>query len=356
MSQRKIAVVLFNLGGPDSLAAVRPFLFNLFNDRRIITAPAPVRFAIAALIALTRTQLARANYALIGGRSPIVPETEAQAAALQRRLPKTEATSFRVFIAMRYWKPFAAQTAAAVRAWGADEAVLLPLYPQFSTTTTASADEAWREAFSGPTRMVCCYPANTQLSRAHADIIETAWRNAGSPANPRVLFSAHGLPQRVVDAGDPYQWQVERSAAAVSALLPAAWEKSLCYQSRVGPLKWLQPSTEDALVEAGNDKRGVIVCPIAFVSEHVETLVELDIEYGAKARELALPFYIRAPALSVSDIFIDGLAALVRKAMLRDCGVFSETGGRLCPERFGACPMKAGPMKAGAGKTEKEAA
>ncbi len=340
MSARKVAVVLFNLGGPDSPGAVRPFLFNLFNDRRIIAAPAPIRLIIAAAISATRTKLAKANYALMGGRSPILPETQAQADALQQRLPASEATAFRVFVAMRYWKPFAADTAAQVRAWGADEAVLLPLYPQFSTTTTASAEEAWRKAFSGPTRTVCCYPANTQLVSAHADAIEAAWRAAGSPDNPRVLFSAHGLPQRVVDAGDPYQWQVERSAAAVSALLPATWEKSLCYQSRVGPLQWLGPSIEAALTEAGADRRGVIVSPIAFVSEHIETLVELDIEYAEQARALDLPFYIRAPALGVRDIFIDGLTALVHKARTRDCGMVSETGGRLCPARFGACPMK----------------
>ena len=337
---RKVAVVLFNLGGPDSPAAVRPFLFNLFNDRRIITAPAPVRLAIALLISTTRTKLAKANYAIMGGRSPILPETQAQADALLQRLPASDDTMFRIFIAMRYWKPFAGDAASAVRDWGADEVVLLPLYPQFSTTTTASAEEAWRKVFHGPTRTVCCYPANTQLVRAHAEAIEGAWRKAGSPDNPRVLFSAHGLPQRVVDAGDPYQWQVERTVAAVSALLPAGWDKAICYQSRVGPLKWLGPSTEDALIKAGEDKRGVIVSPIAFVSEHIETLVELDIEYGEKAHALELPFYIRAPALGVSDVFIDGLAALVHKVRGRPCGVFSETGGRLCPERFGACPMK----------------
>ncbi len=346
MSPRKIAVVLFNLGGPDSPAAVRPFLFNLFNDRRIITVPAPLRLLIAALISTTRAKMAKANYALMGGRSPILPETQAQAGALQKRLSANDDAAFRVFVAMRYWKPFAAETAAEVQAWGADEVVLLPLYPQFSTTTTASAEEAWRKVFKGPTRTVCCYPANTQLVTAHADAIEAAWRKAGSPANPRVLFSAHGLPQRVVDNGDPYQWQVERCAAAVSALLPAAWEKSLCYQSRVGPLKWLGPSIDDALKEAGDDARGVIVSPIAFVSEHIETLVELDVEYAEKAHALALPFYIRAAALGVNDTFIDGLTALVHKACARDCGIFSETGGRLCPERFGACPMKVAERKA----------
>lgn len=340
MSQRKIAVVLFNLGGPDGPAAVRPFLFNLFRDKRIITAPGPIRLAIAALISTTRAKPAMANYALMGGGSPILPETQAQADALKARLEDTESTAWRVFIGMRYWKPFAADAAAQVRDWGADDVVLLPLYPQFSTTTTASAEDAWSKAYAGPTRLVCCYPANTQLVRAHAESIERAWTAAGSPENPRVLFSAHGLPQRIVDAGDPYQWQVERSVAAVSALLPAAWEKTICYQSRVGPLKWLGPSTEEAIAQAGEDKRGVIVSPIAFVSEHIETLVELDIEYAEKAHELGLPYYIRAPALGASDLFIDGLATLVRKALLRDCGAHSESGGRLCPERFGACPMR----------------
>ena len=342
----RVAVVLFNLGGPSSLEAVEPFLFNLFNDARIITAPAPIRLLVAALISTARAKMAKANYALMGGRSPILPETQAQADALQKRLAAREDAEFRVFVAMRYWKPFAAETAQAVRAWGADEAVLLPLYPQFSTTTTASAEETWRKAFKGPTRTVCCYPANTQLVSAHAEAIQSAWRKAGSPDHPRVLFSAHGLPQRVVDNGDPYQWQVERCAAAVSVLLPAVWEKSLCYQSRVGPLKWLAPSIDDALKEAGADARGVIVSPIAFVSEHIETLVELDVEYAEKAQALAIPFYIRAPALGDSDDFIDGLAALVHKARTRDCGMVSETGGRLCPARFGACPMAGAEGKA----------
>lgn len=341
MSQRKVAVVLFNLGGPDRPAAVRPFLFNLFNDGRIIGAPAPIRLAIATLISTTRAQSAKANYARMGGASPLLAETKKQAAALEQMLAQQDGATFRVFVAMRYWKPFAKDAAAQVRDWGADDVVLLPLYPQFSTTTTASAEDAWRKAYGGPTRTVCCYPANTQLVRAHAEAITGAWKKAGSPEAPRVLFSAHGLPQRVIDAGDPYQWQIERCAAAVGALLPAGWEKSVCYQSRVGPLKWLGPSTEEAIARAGADRRGVIVAPIAFVSEHIETLVELDIEYAEKAHALGLPFYIRAPALGASDIFIDGLAALVRKSLSRPCGSASESGERLCPARFGACPMRA---------------
>jgi protoporphyrin/coproporphyrin ferrochelatase len=339
MSQRRVAVVLFNLGGPDKPAAVRPFLFNLFRDARIIAAPTPVRLAIAALISTTRTKSAQANYALMGGGSPLLPETIKQARALESKLAPTEDQLFKVFVAMRYWHPFAGETAAEVKAWGADDVILLPLYPQFSTTTTASAVDVWSKVSPAPTRTVCCYPANSHLIRAHAEAIESAWRDAGSPENPRVLFSAHGLPQRVVDAGDPYQWQVERTAAAVSALLPAAWEKSVCYQSRVGPLKWLGPSTEEAIAQAAEDQRGVIVSPIAFVSEHIETLVELDIEYAEKAKHLGLPYYLRAPALGVAELFIDGLAGLVRKALLRGCSAHSEGGSRLCPERFGACPM-----------------
>lgn len=350
MNLRKIAVVLFNLGGPDRPAAVGPFLFNLFSDKRIIGAPVPVRQAIAALIALTRTPAAQKNYAYMGGGSPIVPQTQAQADALAAKLGDIDGAEFRVLLAMRYWKPFARDAAAAAKDWGAEEAILLPLYPQFSTTTTASAEDAWARVWERPTRSLCCYPANTQLIRAHAESIVAAWKAAGSPDNPRVLFSAHGLPQRVVDAGDPYQWQVERSAAAVGALLPTVWEKAICYQSRVGPLKWLGPSTEEAIAAAGAEARGVIVSPIAFVSEHIETLVELDIEYAEKAHALGLPFYIRAPALGASDVFIDGLAALVRKAMTRECGVSSEAGGRLCPERFGACPIRA------AAQTERSAA
>jgi protoporphyrin/coproporphyrin ferrochelatase len=339
MSPRKIAVVLFNLGGPDTQEAVRPFLFNLFSDRRIIGAPAPIRLAIAALISTTRAPSARKNYALMGGGSPIVPETQAQADALQKLLPKTDAHEFRVFIGMRYWKPFGKDAAAAARAWGAEEAVLLPLYPQFSTTTTATAHEAWSKAWTGKSRTICCYPAGEAFVRAHADAVLDVWKQGGAPPSPRVLFSAHGLPQRVVDAGDSYQWQVEKTVAAVRALLPADWEFRTCYQSRVGPLKWIGPSTVEEIDRAGADRRGVIVSPIAFVSEHIETLVELDIEYAELAHEKSLPFYLRAKALGAADGFIATLAAVVRRALDDDQDIASETGARICPHAFGECPM-----------------
>ena len=332
---RKIAIILFNLGGPDSLDAVQPFLFNLFNDRAIITAPQPIRAGIAALISTTRTKLAKANYALMGGRSPLLPETQAQADALQKRLENAEA-EFRVFIAMRYWKPFTADAARAAREWGAEEALLVPLYPQFSTTTTGSSLGAWRSVWQGPSRTLCCYPTGKSFAQAHADAILAAWEKGGSPPNPRVLFSAHGLPKRVIDGGDPYQWQVEQTVDQVSAKLPAAWQKRLSYQSRVGPLEWIGPSTEEEIDAALRDRIGLIVSPIAFVSEHVETLVELDIDYGKRAA--AAPFYLRAKALGIADGLIDTLAAQCLRLASTTAPVSCAAGLRLCPARFTQCP------------------
>jgi ferrochelatase len=339
---RKVAVILFNLGGPDSLQAVRPFLFNLFNDKWIIGAPGPIRWLIATLISTTRNKSAQANYARMGGRSPIVPETETQASALEKALTAERDVTFKVFIAMRYWRPFAANAAEEARAWGADEAILLPLYPQFSTTTTASAHEAWTAAWRGKSRTVCCYPTSETFIRAHAESIIRAWEQGGKPTKPRVLFSAHGLPQRTIDRGDSYQWQVERTVAAVKHKLPQDWDFVICYQSRVGPLKWIGPSTEEELERAGRDKAGVIVSPIAFVSEHIETLVELDIEYAEKAHEWGLPFYLRAPALGAADDFIHALAAAVRRALTDSTAISSDTGTRICPSQFSQCPMHQG--------------
>jgi protoporphyrin/coproporphyrin ferrochelatase len=341
MTSRRVAIILLNLGGPDSLKAVQPFLFNLFNDRAIIGAPQPFRFFLAQLISRTRETLAKANYALMGGRSPILPETQKQADALEAAMAqRVSNVSFKCFPAMRYWRPFVKQAAKAAETWGATDAILLPLYPQYSTTTTASSLAAWRKASKLPCSTICCYPAGPTFAQAHADAILETWRDAGSPPNPRVLFSAHGLPQRVIDRGDPYEWQVEQSASAVRALLPSEWETRICYQSRVGPLKWLRPSTEDELHNAGDDKVGVIVAPIAFVSEHVETLVELDIEYAQVAKHVGLPFYLRAPALGAAPRFIDALADLTERALAAPRKLQSETGGRLCPGKFGLCPQR----------------
>lgn len=337
--RRRIAVILFNLGGPDGPEAVRPFLFNLFNDPAIIGAPTPVRWALAQFISRTRAPTAQQNYDLMGGRSPIVPETEAQAAALEAALAaQLPEADVKCFLAMRYWKPFASEAAAAAEAWGATEALLLPLYPQFSSTTSGSSLAEWARQSSLPATTLCCYPGGEPFAAAHAECIINAWRDGGEPHNPRVLFSAHGLPQRTIDAGDPYQWQVEQTVAAVSAKLPSNWDKRVCYQSRVGPLKWIGPSTEEEIRAAGQDKTGVIVCPIAFVSEHVETLVELDIEYGELAKEFELPFYLRAKALGARASFIDALAEIAAARLADPGSLAPDAGARLCPKEFGLCP------------------
>ena len=338
---KKLAVVLFNLGGPDGQKSVKPFLFNLFRDPAIIQLPTVARLPLAALIATTRAKMAAANYALMGGGSPLLPETKAQVQALEAAL-KVQASDIetRCFIAMRYWKPFAAQTAAEVAAFAPDEIVLLPLYPQYSTTTTASSLKDWLSAYKGlgRTRTVCCYPTALGLIEAHVEAIATAWAAAGSPPNLRLLFSAHGLPKRVVDAGDPYEAQVEATAAAIAARLPQFPDWQVCYQSRVGRLVWLGPSTDDEIRRAGAENKGVLIAPIAFVSEHVETLVELDHDYARLARETGCSPYLRARTPGVQADFIAELAKTVLETAGEGVGPH---GPWRCPAGHAKCALRA---------------
>lgn len=341
MSRRKLAVVLFNLGGPDGPEAVEPFLFNLFNDPAIIRVPQPLRWLIAKLVSRRRAPVAREIYARLGGRSPILPLTEEQAHALEKVLGDEKASGdgveARCFIAMRYWKPFADETARAVKAWAPDEIVLLPLYPHYSTTTTRSSLKDWKRAakaagLSAPARTVCCYPLEAGFIAAHAALLRAALSRFGAGEKLRVLFSAHGLPKKVIAAGDPYQAQVEASARAVVAALGIeGLDWRVCYQSRVGPLEWIGPATDAEIERAGHEGRSLVVVPVAFVSEHSETLVELDIDYRALAEKAGVPRYIRVPALGVEPSFIGGLARLVDAARTRG-GVFcpEEAAGRIC--------------------------
>lgn len=341
---RKIAIVLFNLGGPDGPKAVRPFLKNLFSDPAIMTAPAPVRWFLARLISTLRDKSAQANYAKMGGGSPLLPETNAQARALEAAmvaLPGFEGAQVKAFPAMRYWHPFVAEVVQAVRAFAPDETILLPLYPQFSTTTTGSSLKAWHDANGPPAKTVCCYPDEPGFARAHAEAVLEAWDAAGRPDRLRVLWSAHGLPQKIVDAGDPYQRQIEETVAAIRPLLPKGFEHTICYQSRVGPLKWIGPSTEDALEQAAHDGIGVIVTPIAFVSEHIETLVELDEEYRELAEKLGVPFYQRAAALGVRPVFIEALAGLVVRCLEGTDMVMAARTGNCGSNPCPACPRNA---------------
>ena len=342
----RLAVVLMNLGGPDSLDAVEPFLRNLFRDPAIIGAPGPVRRLLARLIAKRRGPEAREIYRTIGGRSPLLEETEAQAAALQVALG--DLGDVEVAIAMRYWYPMSDAAAQQVAAFQPDRIVLLPLYPQFSTTTVASSLAVWRSAAGAadiaiPTQAVCCYPRADGLIEAHAALIEPLLAAAAEAGNPRLLFSAHGLPKRVVARGDPYQWQVEETARRIVARLGReGLDWAVCYQSKVGPLAWLEPATVDELDRAGRDRVPVVLVPIAFVSEHSETLVELDVTYREHAGRAGVPAYHRVPALGTHPAFIEALAGLVRRALEGETRLDSGEGGRICPAAHVGCPLTAG--------------
>ena len=317
----KLGVVLFNLGGPDGPDAVEPFLRNLFSDKAIIRAPWIVRAPLARLIARRRRDYARNIYASIGGGSPIVPETEAQARALEALLA-SRGVEAKAVIAMRYWNPRADEAAKALKAWGPDRIALAPLYPQYSTTTTASSLKEWGEAAAraglyAPTGGVRSYPTAKGFVAAYAALTGAALEGAAKPC--RILFSAHGLPERIVTAGDPYPTQVEATARAIVAragLEKADWR--VTYQSRVGPLKWIGPDTDGEIVAAAKAGLIPVVVPLSFVSEHSETLYELDQIYRAQALEAGAPDYIRVPAVGAHPDFIATLADLAEEGMRRD--------------------------------------
>jgi ferrochelatase len=343
----RTAIVLFNLGGPDRPQSVRPFLFNLFNDPAIIGLPQPLRWLIARFISGRRAATARAIYDRIGGGSPLLANTAAQARALEAAL----GPDHRCFIAMRYWHPLSDEAARAVKDWGPDRVVLLPLYPQFSTTTTGSSLTAWRAAaqragLSVPTAALCCYPRMPGFIAAVAALTRQSLAEIPAGIACRVLFSAHGLPKKIVAGGDPYQFQVEATVAALRAALNLpALDSVICYQSRVGPLAWLGPATDAEIARAGTAGIALVVVPVAFVSEHSETLVELDIEYRHLAERSGVPDYRVVPAVGVESAFIAGLAALVRQTV--SAGLHCGEGARLCPPEFARCPLASGEPEAG---------
>ncbi|MBI4968795.1 MAG: ferrochelatase [Rhodospirillales bacterium] len=334
----RLAVVLFNLGGPDGPQAVRPFLFNLFNDKAIIGAPKPIRWLLAQWISRKRAPLAQEIYAKLGGGSPLLGLTRAQAQAIETRL----GGEARVFIAMRYWHPMTEETVAEIRRFAPERIVLLPLYPHYSSTTTGSSLQAWRRAAGDlvaiPTSEICCYPTLPGLIEALAQGARQGLDQAAKAGRPRLLFSAHGLPKRMIARGDPYQAQIEMTARAVVAKLAIAdLDWTVCYQSRVGPLEWIGPATLDEIDRAGQDRVPLVVLPVAFVSEHSETLVELDIEYRDHARKAGVPAYVRVPALGTAPAFIDGLVSMIQAARP---GLDSASHSRDCPKGSGLCPRK----------------
>jgi len=316
----RIAVVLMNLGGPDSLEAVRPFLVNLFSDPAIIGLPGPLRWPLARLIAWRRTPVARMIYTRLGGQSPLLANTNAQAQALEGAL----GSGYRCFVAMRYWHPLSAQTAREVADWVPDEIVCLPLYPQFSTTTTASSLASWQlaakqQGLDCPTRCVRCYPSEKGLIEALARLIRPALDTVSTTGqSPRLLLTAHGLPMKIVRSGDPYPSQVEQTAAAVvEVLAKPCLDWRVCYQSRVGPLRWIEPSTDEEIKRAGREGVPLVVAPISFVSEHSETLVELDLDYRDLAAASGVPAYYRVATVGLEPAFISALGSLVHRARSR---------------------------------------
>lgn len=312
----KTAVILMNLGGPDSLNSVKSFLFNLFYDKSIITLPNPLRWIIAKIISTLRNKKAQEIYKLVGGASPIMQETIAQKKALEQKL---EGRDIEIFIVMRHYHPMSLEVVKKIKLYNPDEIIMLPLYPQFSTTTTGSAVADLKNSLSieaclVPQKVICCYFKTDGFVAAHAELILSAMEKIIDKDNMCLLFSAHGLPKKVVLNGDPYQWQIEESVKAiVKKLSIKKLDYKISYQSKVGPLEWLTPNTEDEIKEAAIAGKAILVVPIAFVSEHVETLVELDLEYSKIAKDANVE-YIRVPALSINDKFIESLADLIINA------------------------------------------
>lgn len=316
---KKIAVILFNLGGPDKLDSVQQFLFNLFNDKHIITLPQPLRYIIAKIISKFRTKKSQNIYRQMGGKSSILDESTLQAIALEKYLNTHYAMHQKVIYdvipMMRYWHPMTCEIIKQVSDQKYDNIILLPLYPHFSTTTTLSSLREWfKYAKNIPiANFICCYSHHPGYIDASVDIIKETLKQINTTKPIRLLFSAHSIPQHISDKGDPYQKQIIDSVNAIAAHIPNA-QHTLCYQSKVGRMKWLEPDIKSELLAAGKRHEAVVVIPISFTSEHSETLVELDIEYAAVAQAHNIEYY-RVPTLRSHPIFIQTLADLVIKKL-----------------------------------------
>jgi len=316
---RRIGVVLFQLGGPDSLEAIEPFLFNLFCDPDIINFPfARIgRKPLAKLISTTRAKKVQHHYSVIGGGSPIRRFTEQQACALQRQLQENGIDA-RCFVAMRYWHPFTSEAIEQLRTAHCDEIVLLPLYPQYSSTTTGSSLNEWKRLFKQelPVRLIETFYSHPLYLDSLVERIDEALCRFPDPERPELVFSAHSVPVSVIDSGDPYQRQIEETIALV--MRQGGWSNKhrLCYQSKVGASKWLQPSLHRTLKDLATEKiREVCVVPISFVSDHVETLGEIDHEAREEAKKIGIERFEMSGGLNDSPTFVSALAELVAETI-----------------------------------------
>ena len=317
--------MLFQLGGPDSPESIEPFLYNLFCDPDIIDFPFAriARQPLAKLISVTRARHVAHHYAAIGGRSPILEHTNRQATALEAVL-RAECDA-RVVVAMRYWRPFTDEAIRLLEPHAPEQVVLLPLYPQYSRTTTGSSLNEWRRKFHANGWNPVVYAVEEfHEDEAYLDAVVEAVRTALAGADSRefdFVFSAHSVPVAVIDGGDPYQRQIERTVELVWQRGGWQGRRHLCYQSKVGASKWLRPSMHETVARLGAEQRKrMLVVPISFVSDHVETLHEIDIEHREQARGLGIEDYRMAPGLNDSPRFIAALAGLVRRALTRGAG------------------------------------
>ena len=338
----KKAVILFNLGGPDKLENVEPFLFNLFNDPAILNLPSFFRFPLAKIIANRRAPTAKKIYAELGGSSPILKLTEEQATALESKLNKDDSSSdYKCFIVMRCWHPRAENVVKEVITYNPEEIILMPLYPQYSAATSGSSLKEWNDMcvknkLKVKTSTVCCYPTDENFIQAHKDEIIKKIKNLD---NFKLIFSAHGLPEKNIKKGDPYQWQVEQTVdKIVKSLNIKNLDWILSYQSRVGPLKWIGPSTEDVIVENSKLGNHIVLVPVAFVSEHSETLVELDIEYKELADKNGCKNYSRVPALGTNENYIKAMSNLIINKLEYNLNGKLFPPKIQCPNQFKKCP------------------
>jgi len=316
---RRVGVVLFQLGGPDTLDAIEPFLFNLFCDPDIIDFPFARlgRKPLAKLISSTRAKKVQHHYSVIGGGSPIRRFTEQQARALQLKLTESGLDA-RCFVAMRYWHPFTTEAIEHLRAAKCDEVVLLPLYPQYSSTTTGSSLNEWRRRFPDDIPVHCVDPfyENELYLEAVVEKLEEVLARFPDPQRADIVFSAHSVPVSVIEQGDPYQRQIEETVELI--MQRGGWRNRyrLCYQSKVGASKWLQPSLRRTLIDLRDQHvREVCVVPISFVSDHVETLGEIDHEAREQARKLGIERFEMSSGLNDAPTFIAALAELVIAAL-----------------------------------------
>lgn len=321
------AIVLFNLGGPGDLAAVEPFLVNLFSDREIIQLPggAALQPTMARLIAKLRGPSVRENYQRIGGGSPQLRITREQAEGLEQRLNAGSGGSqhFRVFIAMRYSRPTSADALEAIAAAGIRRIVTLTLFPHYSKATTGSSRNEFERALASPrwagqfeVSHIDHYPDDSRYVEAVTETVRVAWNEIPADRRARavLLFSAHGLPQRFIDEGDPYVSHIDATRFAVLERLKLPNRQRIAYQSRTGPVRWIGPGTEETIRELAEDGvTDVLVIPLSFVSDHIETLYEVDMLFADAARAAGITGYYRTPALNAHPLFIEALSGLVHE-------------------------------------------